>query len=318
VLDLPDRLESAHGVFFLPPGRGLDLGFSEAHARDVTPAALVNVSNDPTWLVGGLLYDALDAATEDGYGAVLFALVSVLQCGKDLTDRVFSLDPAGAIADVLTCAGKNSDLIVKRYIQVAQGSGSRIAKTAVVLQRVLKVIAAAQLGAWIGEVLSDRRIDAAARKFFAYPKPPPVGAFAGTWHVHGATLVVSRLGKGSIHNNIGPCSDYSDGVFPGTGQMCNEVPLLDFSLSADGKVLTATVTKVKYQTWEGRWLPDFHPQDAPSWPKGSTIRWHLINPHLLSTRVPVTHPLLDMATQGDGNPLWCGKSATPEELLACN
>ena len=78
--------------------------------------------------------------------------------------------------------------------------------------------------------------------------PAGAGRFAGTWFVHGSSMVIKPDGRASIVSNVGPCRV----PVGGHAAMCSERTNYRFALSPDGTALTGRLTSIGFETWEGR------------------------------------------------------------------
>jgi hypothetical protein len=143
------------------------------------------------------------------------------------------------------------------------------------------------------------------------PTAPGAGHFAGTWFVHGSSMVIKPSGKASIVSNVGPCRR----PVRGRPAMCSERTSYRFALSPDGASLTGRLTAIGFETWEGRKVPKSVVGYSTSARVGDTLTLHVAGPGLLSTRWPLTHPLKDMLLEGPGNPFWCKAGTSNAEGL---
>ena len=247
LMTLPDQVAGLlDGVVFLPPGSEVDFGFSEAVVRAAKPP-LVSASVELSYVVGGLIYEVGKNVAEDGgYGRgalVAFALIDVAQCGHDVTSRL----SADRILGALTCAVEHADAARVVFVDVAlkaapSAAPETIARAAARFQEVLMVIAAAKLGAQIGEAISDRRLDRAAWLFNAYPKMKrnPLLPFVHDWGRHGESLTVHADGTG-VWSGRTYDEDFNN---PSDHGMNMEQATLRLNVAADGKTLLATVLTV--------------------------------------------------------------------------
>ena len=137
------------------------------------------------------------------------------------------------------------------------------------------------------------------------------GRFAGTWFVHGSSLVIEPSGKATIVSNVGPCRQ----PVGGHAAMCSERTSYRFALSPDGAALTGRLTSIGFETWEGRKVPKSVVGYSTSARVGDTLTLHVAGPGLLSTRWPLTHPLKSMLLEGPGNPFWCKAGTSNAEGL---
>ena len=141
------------------------------------------------------------------------------------------------------------------------------------------------------------------------PTSTGVGPFAGTWFVHGSSLVIGRNGKGSVVSNVGPCRPKR------AGQMCSERNDYRFRLSPDGTMLTGTVTAIRFETWDGAPVSPSVADYRTNVRVGDTMHLYVAAPGLLSTRWPLKHPLKRMLFDGPGNPFWCAAGTSNAEGL---
>jgi hypothetical protein len=140
---------------------------------------------------------------------------------------------------------------------------------------------------------------------------PGAGHFAGTWFVHGSSMVIKPDGKASMVSNVGPCRR----PVRGRPAMCSERLSYRFALSPDGASLTGRLTAIGFETWEGHKVPKSVVGYSTSARVGDTLTLHVAGPGLLSTRWPLTHPLKNMLLEGPGNPFWCAAGTSNAEGL---
>ena len=201
-LTLPDKLSSLNGLFFLPPGIEVELTFSEKQVRDVDPDTLVRARMDPQWIISGVMYDAIADVLKEGDGgfATLFALLGVVQCEQDLGHDLISRPQAvAASVSVISCAADNADIVVKSFVHLARGKIEDLSRKAALLKRALLVVSLGQLGGQIVELLSDGWIQSPyVRQFHAYAVAQSMGPFAGSWFVHGSTLLIAKTGRARV------------------------------------------------------------------------------------------------------------------------
>ena len=305
---LPDSLAGLlKGVVFLPPGMEVDFGFTEAAVRGLGGNTLVAARDDPPYLVGGAMYDAVSSAAGDASatGAV-FTLIALEQCANDF---VKSSDVVSAAVTLLQCAGDHAELAGRTFIELAASNpkldSQTLASHAVLLEKALMVVGAAKLGSQIGELLSDLRLVAAARELHAYAKAKKVPpSFYGDWYVHGTQYHFDPNGTGLMTRHAG-FTDNNDWV--------DEVDTLGLSLSSDGSTLTVVITGQRWQvrgpggeTLSADPGPGFKFADQ----LGERFQLRFVKPNLMRSSVNSDGSSL-------GNPYICGPRTAPADQSVC-
>ena len=249
-LSLPNNF--GRGVLLVPGGATAELAFSEAAVRAAGGHSLISVNAAAEYMVAGMTYTAITKAYGDGDGpaAVVIALLAVAQCITSFGPALVAGDFSAAAAAALKCLASNAEdigrdlasVLAKQFPKVA---AEDLGKVAGRVGGHLWQVWAAGLVFGVATWFADQKLDGAAWTLNVFPKalPPPAPSFVGEWYVHGSTLSIESVTSGHEETNVGPCAPLATLHDP-TGPMCHERVTYRFTLSADGRALTATVTSV--------------------------------------------------------------------------
>lgn len=135
--------------------------------------------------------------------------------------------------------------------------------------------------------------------------PPPTAAsasFAGTWHVHGATLDITDTTATMVVSE-GPCG--SDPT-----RSCSETDAMSVSPSGDGMQVTLVVTAVNYTDNTGASVPN--PTGGAPTAVGDSMQLVFQAPGLLKRTA-----LHGFPGWVGGNPYWCGPDISQSNVHLC-
>ena len=141
-----------------------------------------------------------------------------------------------------------------------------------------------------------------------YPYLPIPGKFVGTWHVHGANMVIKSDGTGTYDWNNGACAANADITVPGTN--CEGYVKIRV-IHDSGVVIPFVDSKPWFKTWDHSPLPS---NLAPA------ITNNTIGETIGTFAVEAYRVLVDLdADPSEGNPYFCDpKRASSEWLNTCN
>ena len=164
-LRLPDLLQPMDGGVFLAPGAEVDFGFTEEQVRSLKTSELVSADPNITWMLAGSMYSAVSAVTgkDNAKFAYEYSLVAALQCAHDLVKANSALERSTAF---VTCLTSNAKDIYSAALDLAAKAGMDTKAAAKAIPAVAAVslgVAAASVGAQIGEWLSDQTQPPASR-----------------------------------------------------------------------------------------------------------------------------------------------------------
>jgi hypothetical protein len=213
------------------------------------------------WSVAGALYAAMSkGAGNRTVGTFLFALISAIQCGHDVTH---ASSTALAVVELAKCTVKEPELVKKIVIDLGVRYTSQspkvIAKAAVAARALMLEIGAFFGGAQMGEFLSDLRLDGAAFEASIFPtiakRPKLPEVYYGDWGVHGGGLTISRDGTAFGYGHDG---------FTASGEFIYDMEDYRIVASPDGKDGIVTLTKSYYGVFTGTGGDRQHVQQEPN------------------------------------------------------
>jgi len=161
-LRLPDLLQPMEGGVFLAPGAEVDFGFTEQQVRSLKTSELVSADPSLTWMLAGSMYSAVSAVTgkDNAKFAYEYSLVAALQCAHDLVKANSALERSTAF---VTCLTSNVKDIYSAALDLAAKAGMDTKAAAKKIPAVALGVAAATVGAQIGEWLADQEQPPASR-----------------------------------------------------------------------------------------------------------------------------------------------------------
>jgi len=174
-LRLPDLLQPMDGGVFLAPGAEVDFGFTEQQVRSLKTTELVSADPSITWMLAGSMYSAVSEVTgkDNAKFAYEYSLVAALQCAHDLVKANSALERSTAF---VTCLTSNAKDIYVAAINLAAKAGMDETAATKAIPAVAAVslgVAAASVGAQIGEWLNDQTQPPASRALSVSLKPLP-------------------------------------------------------------------------------------------------------------------------------------------------
>jgi hypothetical protein len=314
-LRLPDLLQPMDGGVFLAPGAEVDFGFTEQQVRSLKTTELVSADPSITWMLAGSMYSAVSAVTGNDKLAYAYSLVAALQCVHDQVGANSALERSTAF---ITCMASNAEDIYAAAINLAVKTGMDTTAATKAIPAVAAVslgVAAASVGAQIGEWLADQEQPPASRALsvslqrVVSPQSVLPAAYYGTWRVHGGGLTVNRDGTALGYDHVGNTA---------ANEMIFEYDVYKITPSTDGTyaVLTATDVywSVGFDPGAGRVRRMANP-DPGSNPTavGDRFRLRLLRPQLLQST-----PFPDNRGTGNaGNPYLCGPQITAPDVALC-
>ena len=308
-LRLPDLLQPMDGGVFLAPGAEVDFGFTEQQVRSLKTTELVSADPNITWMLAGSMYSAVSAVTgkDNDKFAYEYSLVAALQCAHDLVKANSALERSAAF---VTCLASNAKDIYVAAINLAAKAGMDTTAATKAIPAVAAVslgVAAASVGAQIGEWLTDQTQPPESRALSVSLNPLPLAAYYGRWRVHGGGLTVNRDGTALGNNHVGNSAD---------GGFIYEVDDYRIAPSSDGTYAVLTTTDVFWGVYlsNGQWqrVPNPDPSVIIT-VVGDRFSLRLLRPQLLKTT-----PFPGNHWNGEsGNPYLCGPHITAPDVGLC-
>ena len=305
-LRLPDLLQPMEGGVFLAPGAEVDFGFTEQQVRSLKTSELVSADPSLTWMLAGSMYSAVSAVTgkDNAKFAYEYSLVAALQCAHDLVKANSALERSTAF---VTCLTSNAKDIYSAALDLAAKAGMDTKAAAKKIPAVALGVAAATVGAQIGEWLADQEQPPASRALSVSLNALPLAAYYGRWRVHGGGLTVNRDGTALGNNHVGNSAD---------GGFIYEVDDYRIAPSSDGTYAVLTTTDVFWgvSLGNGQWLRVPNPDPSVIITVvGDRFSLRLLRPQLLKTT-----PFPGNHWNGEGgNPYLCGPHITAPDVALC-
>ena len=308
-LRLPDLLQPMDGGVFLAPGAEVDFGFTEQQVRSLKTTELVSADPNITWMLAGSMYSAVSAVTgkDNAKFAYAYSLVAALQCAHDLVKANSALERSTAF---VTCLASNAKDIYVAAINLAAKAGMDTTAATKAIPAVAAVslgVAAASVGAQIGEWLTDQTQPPESRALSVSLNEVPLAAFYGKWRVHGGGLTVNRDGTAVDGNHVGNTP---------TGGFIYEIDVYRISPSPDGTSAVLTATDVYWGVYNSAGQVQRMPNPDPRYTVvtvGDRFRLRRLRPQLLQrTPFPGNHE-----TGSAGNPYLCGPQITAPDVALC-
>ena len=315
-LRLPDLLQPMDGGVFLAPGAEVDFGFTEQQVRSLKTTELVSADPSITWMLAGSMYSAVSAVTgkDNAKFAYAYSLVAAMQCAHDLVKANSALERSTAF---VTCLASNAKDIYAAAIDLAAKAGMDTKAAAKKIPAVAAVslgVAAATVGAQIGEWLADQEQPPASRALsvslqrVVSPQRVLPAAYYGNWRVHGGGLTVNRDGTALGANHVGNTSTGGGFIY--------EIDVYRISPSPDGTYAVLTTTDVYWGVYNSAGQVQRMPNPDPSYVitvVGDRFSLRLLRPPLLKTT-----PFPGNHWNGDGgNPYLCGPQITAPDVALC-
>ena len=314
-LRLPDLLQPMDGGVFLAPGAEVDFGFTEQQVRSLKTTELVSADPSITWMLAGSMYSAVSAVTGTGTDnaklAYAYSLVAALQCAHDLVKANSALERSTAF---VTCLTSNAKDIFTAALDLAAKAGMDTKAAAKKIPAVAAVVAAATVGAQIGEWLTDqtqppesRALSVSLQRVVSPQRVLPAGYY-GRWRVHGGGLTMNRDGTAVGNNHVGNTAD--------GGGFINEFDVYKITPSTDGTYAVLTTTDVYWGVNNSAGQVQRMPNPDPSYVitvVGDRFSLRLLRPQLLKTT-----PFPGNHWNGEGgNPYLCGPLITAPDVALC-